>query len=639
LSSGMTQTAAQMEAAVRRRLRLWALALAALLLLSAGLAWLWTGIGEADRLRALNTSESEITATRAVAISSWLERQQAVVEAVAANPTLVPYLATAGAKDATAQGLAGYLRSYLLDTATREGFLRGTSEVKANTARPDAPGLALLAADGTVLVSAGGPMPPATDLLARRPGALVSDSRLRLASGPVIRWLKPVTGSSVYVYAVRLIDDDVRALLAQPGEAAGTAEMSLISGTGDKLFAITARGATPGGQPLGNDPLVRAALASAPATAQARDAAGQTWLVTARPLKQAGWTVLRARPAGQLLGDLAWRRWLLLSTLLSGLALAGTLILFAWRNAVSVRIAEGAAREEQLRRFLATVTDRQPTGIYVVTGEDRLRFINATASQWQDDRAGEATLASALGEAATAARALVQDVRLGSAISGRVEPLGARKIRLEACLLDPAQSQGDVLLVAEDLTALLAERERREASLAALVHVLTGLIDARDPGSRGHSEKVSRVAAAIAAARGMAWRDVEALATAGELVNIGKILVPRSLLTKATPLTPDEIATVRAAMARSSELLKPVPFEGPVAAWIDQMDAADAPEPSRILRLANGFVGMVSPRAHRPAMSIEAALAALAGSAPPEDQANITALRFWLDTKGGRDQL
>jgi HD-GYP domain-containing protein (c-di-GMP phosphodiesterase class II) len=226
-------------------------------------------------------------------------------------------------------------------------------------------------------------------------------------------------------------------------------------------------------------------------------------------------------------------------------------------------------------------------------------------------------------------------LRGGGAPAPQLSPVDQRHLMFTARQLP----DGEALLVAEDLTALIREREQRESSLAALVSLLTGLIDARDPGSRGHSEKVAQVAAAIGRAQSLADPEIDGLQQAGALINIGKILVPAELLTKSQPLTEAEIATVRSAMARSAELLRPVPFQMPVADWIDGMDEADQILPSRILRIANGFVGMVSPRAHRPALAVDAALAQLAKAGAAEDQPIITALRFWLDTQGGRSKL
>ena len=629
--------ASQMEQQLRQRMRLWALALLGLLVASALLAWAWTGASSREALRGLREAESQVAASRAAAVESWLKRQQDAVASVAGNPSVEPYLITRNSADGA--GLAGYLRTYLLDVAQREGYLRGVSQVPANTERPPAPGLALIGADGQVLVGVGGPMPPATDLLKAGSSALVSDAGMQLQAGPVLRMVKPVSGGTASVYAVRLLDEEFRALLVQPGEAAGTAEQSILQVSGDKVIAVTARGGAAAGEPVSTDPLVKDALASPGETVEARDAAGRPWLVTARAIAGSNWSLLRARPASQLLGDIAGRRAMLMTSIISALALLGTLALLLWRNSESLRIAEGAAKEERLRAFLDTIANRQPSGIYVLSTDGRLSFANSIAKDWQAGAREGQGLDAAFGDAATEARKLVDAVRSGSSMMAQSITTGAQRLRLKACALDPQQPSGEILLVAEDLTELLHERERREASLVSLVHVLTGLIDARDPGSKGHSEKVSRVASAIATAKGMAFAQVDAIATAGELINIGKILVPSALLTKSTPLSADEIATVRQAMAQSAALLRPVPFDGPVAEWIEQMDEPDPPEAARILRLANSFVGMVSPRAHRPPMAIEAALAALATNADAADQPLITALRFWLDTQGGRAKL
>jgi hypothetical protein len=611
---------AEMEAAARRTARRWLLILLGFMLLAAMASWWWTGRAVQEQLQNILRSEGQIADSRATAVADWVASQRRTLEAVASNPTLVPYLASGG--DAA---LSDYVRNYLRDTAERDGFTKGLSQVPANVARDDGPGLAIVDAQGRVLIGIGGPLPGADDLIKNINGTqTLVDGTAMLKGGSALRLLKAI-GPERFVYGVRLIDDDLLARLAQPGEATGLAQQSLIARRGDALVAVTNHANFSAGEVIANDPLAQAATAAMPQTVDVRDAVKIRFLVSARAIEGSNWLLLRSRPAGLLLGDTFWRRILSLGALLGGIGLAGALALLAWRHSVSARLAESGAKEAQARQFLSTVSNSQPTGIYVIDGEGRMHFTNATAEKWPPlDRAP--------------LQAHIAAVRSGSQPQPILINNGPRQLQVNVRLLNPLLPQDDVLIVAEDLTELLAAHEARQASQQALISTLTGLIDARDPGSKGHSQKVSHVAAAIGAALPLSGADVSTLRSAGELMNLGKILVPTALLTKSGALTDEERTQVRTAMAKTADLLDKVPFDGPVAQTLEDLEQeAPTTKLGAVLRLANSFVGQVSPRAHRAALPVDVALANL--RAVGFDGALLSALSHWLDNQGGRESL
>jgi HD-GYP domain-containing protein (c-di-GMP phosphodiesterase class II) len=320
------------------------------------------------------------------------------------------------------------------------------------------------------------------------------------------------------------------------------------------------------------------------------------------------------------------------------------------------RLAKRQARlvqdEAQARRFLSLIADQQPTAIAVLQADGTASFVNATLQQWANAGVGS-NLAVLFGLAATQLQEMVLKARSGRDGHAILND-GARRlsVRVSNFVTTSANLPGEtnhaatgaVMIVAEDVTELLGARERREAELTALVRALTGLIDARDPGSAHHSARVARVAAAIARVQNLGTLAEETVFTAGQLMNLGKILIPRSLLTKEGPLSPDERERVHAALARSADVLKGIPFSGPVGDIIShisnpQAHAEENPHNSlaQIIRLSNAYVGMVSPRAHRAPLTSEMALAELRrdpGLAPL-----VSALAHWLDNLGGRQDL
>src|SRR3546814_8904113 len=93
-----------------------------------------------------------------------------------------------------------------------------------------------------------------------------------------------------------------------------------------------------------------------------------------------------------------------------------------------------------------------------------------------------------------------------------------------------------VLMVSQDITDAIRQRERHERILKQLVGALVSVVDRRDPYSAHHSTRVGMVARATAEAMGLDSTLVEAAEVGGSLMNPGKITVPTEVLTKREKL-------------------------------------------------------------------------------------------------------
>jgi HD-GYP domain-containing protein (c-di-GMP phosphodiesterase class II) len=79
-----------------------------------------------------------------------------------------------------------------------------------------------------------------------------------------------------------------------------------------------------------------------------------------------------------------------------------------------------------------------------------------------------------------------------------------------------------------------------EDLLAGLTRSLTAALDAKDPSTYGHSERVARVAVELGRELGLPADDLSDVYLAGLLHDVGKIGVSDSLLSKREPLTTQE---------------------------------------------------------------------------------------------------
>jgi putative nucleotidyltransferase with HDIG domain len=158
-----------------------------------------------------------------------------------------------------------------------------------------------------------------------------------------------------------------------------------------------------------------------------------------------------------------------------------------------------------------------------------------------------------------------------------------------------------------------------------LLDLMVAAIDARDPYTSGHSKRVSRAARVIAKALGLSDREVERIAVAALLHDIGKIdksFTP--ILTKEGKLTPEEWEIMRQHPIRSAELV------GLVSSFRDVVDgvrhhhekwdgtgypdgiAGDRiPLASRIIVFADTLDAMTTDRPYRRALDLSEARAEL----------------------------
>ena len=144
------------------------------------------------------------------------------------------------------------------------------------------------------------------------------------------------------------------------------------------------------------------------------------------------------------------------------------------------------------------------------------------------------------------------------------------------------------------------------------IHALVLAIEARDPYTRGHTERVTKFSLQIARSLGMSEQDREIMRYAGEVHDVGKISIPDSILNKPGLLTPAERATIEMHPVKGAEMLEPLEFLKPAIPIVryhhERYDGTGYPEGlakdkipimARILACADSFDAMTSDRPYR----------------------------------------
>ena len=112
------------------------------------------------------------------------------------------------------------------------------------------------------------------------------------------------------------------------------------------------------------------------------------------------------------------------------------------------------------------------------------------------------------------------------------------------------------LLVARQLYQRYATLKE---AYADTVRSLIGALEAKDPYTRGHSERVARYALELGAAMGLDSGTLERLEYAALLHDLGKLAVPGTLLTKPGSLTDAEMELIRLHPTRGANMVAKIP--------------------------------------------------------------------------------
>ncbi|NQT21643.1 MAG: response regulator [Planctomycetes bacterium] len=176
---------------------------------------------------------------------------------------------------------------------------------------------------------------------------------------------------------------------------------------------------------------------------------------------------------------------------------------------------------------------------------------------------------------------------------------------------------GQIAIAIENATLY---RELRGNSLNT-VSVIADSIDAREPTSMGHSQRVAGYSAKLAIALGLEEQALELLRTACRLHDIGKIGITDSILAKPSPLTSQEMHYVRGHSVKGDRILQSLGFldrarlivrhhhewwDG--VGYPDGLKGEEIPFLSRIMAIADAWDAITSGRPYRAARSHQEAL-------------------------------
>jgi HD-GYP domain-containing protein (c-di-GMP phosphodiesterase class II) len=186
--------------------------------------------------------------------------------------------------------------------------------------------------------------------------------------------------------------------------------------------------------------------------------------------------------------------------------------------------------------------------------------------------------------------------------------------------------------IAIDNTELFSRLEQANQELSAAydatIEGWSRALELRDKETQGHSERVTSLTLAFAAALGLPREERTHIRRGVLLHDIGKMGIPDSILLKPAALTPEEFAIMRQHTVYAFQLLSPIPYLRPAldvpyghhekwdgSGYPYGLKGDDIPLSARVVALADVYDALVSARVYKQPLTHEDAVAYIVAGA------------------------
>jgi PAS domain S-box-containing protein len=633
----------------------------AMFLFGALLLWHFIGVERDRNIQQWQIRLGIIADNKVNNIDRWIDQQYSTLSNLSDNASMQLYMTELAFSDdpqGSAAPEATFLRNLLYVTADKNAFLDTSiraPQIGANVNKIGAGGIALLNHKGELLVSTRG-MPVIDTRLQQFIAATPKGSRSMLDiyegnSGKAsVAFLVPVfaiqgekqaSDQVGYVLGIKEADELFKDLKPMNSELPSE-ETILVRMSGNNVVYLSnlADGSAPLTKRLdkNTEDLASVFAIKTPGVfSLRRDYELKKVFVTGRKIQGSSWTLVHKVDAVDALRESDGQRTMLIIYFVLGAIIAAIVILLAWRHGASVRLEQTAKKYKQLfeqfrsqESLLRLVSDNQPDAMFIVDEGGHYNYANAecsaTAGISEEDIIGK-TLESVFGpnrakmykklnKEALDKFETITDIH---EIEGKMYQSKHIPLARVPGLAKREETRG-VLVVEQDISELITEKERRERILRQTVDALLSVVDKHNPYASNHSTRVAHLARGIAEEMELDPVLQDTAEMSGKLMNMGKVLLPPELLVKKGKLTEEERLAITNSVFLAAELLEKIDFDGPVVATLlHSQEAWDGTGPkgvkgddievtARIVSASNAFIGMISPRAYRPSMDPENAL-------------------------------
>jgi HD-GYP domain-containing protein (c-di-GMP phosphodiesterase class II) len=236
-------------------------------------------------------------------------------------------------------------------------------------------------------------------------------------------------------------------------------------------------------------------------------------------------------------------------------------------------------------------------------------------------------------------------------VLGVIEAINKNDGNFNDADLEILRSLSSIVSISVENAMLFSDQNRQFHSF---IEVLAASIDAKDPLTAGHSQKVAEYALGIARELSLGDHDIDSLYVAALLHDYGKLGIDDNVLKKPGKLTCEEYRHVKQHAEKTEDLLEKMYFmpkyrDVPLVAschherldgngYFKGLKAHEIPFKSKILAVADVFEALTAKRHYRDALTPEVAFGIMERDAGTAFDAAIVAAmkKYWYDRLGHR---
>lgn len=186
-------------------------------------------------------------------------------------------------------------------------------------------------------------------------------------------------------------------------------------------------------------------------------------------------------------------------------------------------------------------------------------------------------------------------------------------------LIESGLKSVDQMHIINDINEELKDKnEELEKAYLDTIGILRQTVEAKDPYTRGHSDRVSEYSVLLGTKLGLSEKDLHTLKVGGLFHDIGKIGIPDSILLKESKLDDEEYSQIKnhpsigAHILGDAEIFKEIlpivlhhheRYDG--RGYPSQLSGEDIPYLARITAVVDTFDAMTSKRSYRDALPLD----------------------------------
>ena len=210
------------------------------------------------------------------------------------------------------------------------------------------------------------------------------------------------------------------------------------------------------------------------------------------------------------------------------------------------------------------------------------------------------------------------------------------------------RSAKGIVSVYRDISALVEAEERSHRVVQQTISALVRTIEETDPYLAGHSRFMASLSSQLGKALCLSDAEVATVEAAANLSQIGKMFVPKEILTKPGALTDEEKKIMEGHVEHSRRVLQNIEFDLPIVDAIYEMNervdgtgyprhlkAGEISIFGRLLAVTNAFTAMIRPRSYRSAMDVKTIMQILKDQSFHYDAEIVDSLDNFLETPAG----